>query len=1128
MNKKHQNQIWMTLLSVLVVSSILFIVTPAQAYHFPWDQGHDTTDWNDPPEPGPCEGGTCECDENDCDSKGSPVYLATGQFNWVDTDIILKGRPQIEINRSYQSNDPRDGYFGNGWSFDHDRSLTLVTDCSIIENGACVGLKYIMRLGNGKRYEFTGGRIRVDCGNIGCGPTTYIYPSVAPRGIFKTIERQVDGTVKLVSLDSSYDLYDSQGRLISVVDRNGNTINYQYSGQGILSRVEDTNGRFLDFSHNSAGRVSSITDHAARTWSYEYDANGSLISVIDPLGGVMSYQYQAYSPTGDANVYYQLTRITDPDNVVVSKITYNATRVRTYTEGENTYTYSYDTANSIATKRDSVGSVWRSKYNQDGLYIEKTDPLNRTVVYQRDVNGLVTRTTDELGNQFNAAFDSLGRRTSSTDPLDRITLWEYTVNDPWPVKLTSPSGRVIALEYDNKGNPTKITDASGAITQLEYNAQGDLTALVDAAGSRSEISYTDIGLPSQYKDPLGRITLLEYDNLGRLLKTTNPEGETRQTGYDDLDRATAETDGLNQITNFEYTAAGRLLDVIDANNNDIGQYSYDTYGRVASVTEAGIVYSHTYNDNNTLASLTEGDITTSYSFDARRQLTRQSMVGVDLSYSYDPVGRVTRIAGNGATVAYRYDAAGQRTQETQGSRSVDLGYNSESELNSYTHAGNSYQLQRDSRGQLAKLITPVGEYPLTHDPRGLLTQLQLPNGSQLTYAHDAAGQLAQQDYSQSGGLVYNYQYDQAGRLTQADGDSARQYGYDAASRLVSASLDSTNYNYSYDPVGNRTEESQAHDSSNRLNEDATYTYEYDNRGNLTRKIDKSSGARNDYSYNALNQLIAFSHYPDSTATSEDITASYAYDAVGRRVQKTVNSQTTEYHWLGSELIAEYQNNQVIKTYSYIDGYAPIEMQEGVNTYTVHSDHLDIPRYLTNQSGQVVWQNLPSPYGVSQVDEDPDGNGEKVSFNVRFPGQYFDEETGLHYNHFRYYDPAIGRYITSDPIGLTGGLNTYSYVFNPLSYIDPKGLSKTGGKHANKGKPMNVGDLNKNSSVNQVKDAMKKAKKEGNMKHFKNLKGLLKVIQRGGLPGLAIGIALELLLIDEAKAEDSLDDKPYCQ
>ncbi len=1065
MNKKYQKQIWMTLLSVLVVSFVLLIATPVQAYHFPWDQGHDTTDWNDPPEPGPCEGGTCECDENDCDSKGSPVYLSTGQFNWIDTDVILKGRPQIEINRSYQSNDPRDGYFGNGWSFDHDRSLTLVADCSITVNGFCAGLKYIMRLGNGKRYEFTGGRIPVACGNTGCGPTT--YPSVAPRGVFKTIERQADGTVKLISLDSSYDLYDSQSRLISVVDRNGNTINYQYSGQGILSRVADTNGRFLDFSHNSAGRISSITDHAARIWSYSYDVDGSLVSVTDPLGGIMNYQYQGYSPVGDANAYYQLTRITDPDNVVVSKITYNAARVRTYTEGENTYTYSYDTANRIATKRDSVGSVWRSKYNQDGLYIEKTDPLNRTVVYQRDSNGLVTGITDALGNQFDTTFDSLGRITSSTDPLDRKTLWEYTENDLWPIKLTSPSGRITTLEYDiNSKLPIKIIDTSGAVTKMEYSSQGDLIVLIDAAGGRAEASYTNTGLLSQFRDPLGRITQFEYDSLGRLVKITNPAGETQQIAYDVLNRVIMQADGLNQVTTFRYDSAGRLSSVTDANNN-ISQYSYDIFGRIASVTEAGIAHSYTYNGNNTIASLTIGDTTTTLSYNSKQQLISQSIGSVSLSYNYDPNGRVTEINSNVgaiATVAYKYDAVGQRIRETQGTRSIDLEYNTEGELISYAQAGNTYKFQSDQLGQLAKLITPTGEYQLTYDSRGLLTQLQLPNGMQHMFIYDVASQLKAQDYSQSGGRSYDYQYDLVGRLTQATGDSTRQYSYDASSRLASASHDNINYNYSYDPVGNRTENNQTYISVNRLGEDATYIYSYDTQGNLTRKIDKVTGARSEYGYNSLNQLIVFNNYLDGISLIADVTASYTYDAIGRRVQKMVNGEITEYQWLGYELIGEYQNSLLRKTYSFAYGYAPIEFTVGGNTYSVHADHLDSPRYLTNQSGKIVWQNLPSPYGVSKVNDDPDGDGNKINFNVRFPGQYFDQETGLHYNYFRYYDSTTGRYITSDPIGLLYDFNgpqiqaaiesglsvnvdsnslnhLYNYVSgNPLSWTDQLGLA----------------------------------------------------------------------------------------
>jgi len=112
---------------------------------------------------------------------------------------------------------------------------------------------------------------------------------------------------------------------------------------------------------------------------------------------------------------------------------------------------------------------------------------------------------------------------------------------------------------------------------------------------------------------------------------------------------------------------------------------------------------------------------------------------------------------------------------------------------------------------------------------------------------------------------------------------------------------------------------------------------------------------------------------------------------------------------------------------------------------VHADHLSTPRYLTNAAQQVVWRSSHAAFGAAVVDGNPDGDGNSVEFNFRFPGQYYDSETGLHYNYFRYYDPSTGRYITSDPIGLNGGLNTYGYVGgNPVLRYDSLGLLQSTG------------------------------------------------------------------------------------
>ncbi len=110
-------------------------------------------------------------------------------------------------------------------------------------------------------------------------------------------------------------------------------------------------------------------------------------------------------------------------------------------------------------------------------------------------------------------------------------------------------------------------------------------------------------------------------------------------------------------------------------------------------------------------------------------------------------------------------------------------------------------------------------------------------------------------------------------------------------------------------------------------------------------------------------------------------------------------------------------------------------------YYVHNDPLGTPQAMTDESGNVVWTAETDPFGGAKVNEDPDGDGKNIELNVRFPGQYYDKETGLHYNYFRYYDPGTGRYLTSDLIGLLGGLNSYGYSGgNPIRFIDPFGLS----------------------------------------------------------------------------------------
>jgi RHS repeat-associated protein len=179
-------------------------------------------------------------------------------------------------------------------------------------------------------------------------------------------------------------------------------------------------------------------------------------------------------------------------------------------------------------------------------------------------------------------------------------------------------------------------------------------------------------------------------------------------------------------------------------------------------------------------------------------------------------------------------------------------------------------------------------------------------------------------------------------------------------------------------------------------------------------------------------LVAYRRYASETDTEPQQQASYTYDALSRRTSKTVDGVTTEFVWAGGTMIAEKQGT-TIRRYFY-DGLTPILMEEGGQTYQFQTDHLSTPRQMTDTLDNVVWTARLDAYGKVTNE-----TGTVVN-NLRFPGQYHDRETGLYYNWHRYYSPELGRYITSDPIGLEGGLNTYAYVGgDPVNAVDPMGL-----------------------------------------------------------------------------------------
>ncbi|EPW8879542.1 RHS repeat domain-containing protein, partial [Pseudomonas aeruginosa] len=487
------------------------------------------------------------------------------------------------------------------------------------------------------------------------------------------------------------------------------------------------------------------------------------------------------------------------------------------------------------------------------------------------------------------------------------------------------------------------------------------------------------------------------------------------------------------------------------------------------------------------------------------------------------IGRLGAIEGARDSLVYRYDERGNLVEQVRSIRldqqtlldRVTYRYDAANQLLEIGYpSGLAIGYPRNAGGQVASVTLAVGDKApsplvgqIAYLPFGPLQRLTWGNGITLSREYDQDYQLLRQKV---GPWQSDYQHDANGNIQQHRHSlwGILDYQYDPLDRLTEERGVQGGRSYAYDAVGNRTQRSdnpasggtassqdyQYAPDSNRLTAIGAQAVTSDAAGNLTQ-----DRAARKLAYDAQGRL-------QSVSLDGQQVAEYRYNALGQRIVKlTPESITTYLYGPDGQLLGEAEHDGSgrklrAQYYLWLDSLplatidADYDAQGKVGNPTLlylHGDHLDTPRLATDASGQIAWQ----------WQSDAFGRGEALSqgstqVNLRFPGQYYDAESGLHYNYFRDYDPETGRYVESDPIGLAGGLNTYVYVEgNPLAYVDEWGHSKTNGKHANKSSPMTVGDFNKNSDPAKIQEAIREAETNGKNAHAKALKGLLKVIKR---------------------------------
>jgi RHS repeat-associated protein len=846
------------------------------------------------------------------------------------------------------------------------------------------------------------------------------------------------GVINSSGLPYEYE-YDDADRITTWIDRTGQSYTYVYDDQGRVVRGAGEDGHLsAQFHYDTARRVTTVTDSLGHADEYHYDENHRVIRSVDPLGHTTLTEYDTdgrvvartdeigRTTRFDLDDHGDPIRVIEPDGGGV-ELAYSELRQLASVRrgGTALASFTYDTRGNLLTTTDATGARTRRQYDDHGRLVSVTDPLGQTRQLQTNPAGLITAVTDGLGHTARVTYDAFGRVVAFTDPLGATTRMTRRVEGEITERI-HPDGTSETWTYDPEGNVTEQRDQAGAVTRYEIGP---------------------FGRPVSRTQPDGEELRFSYDTELRLLSVTL--GETAWTyEYDAAGHLVGETDLGGRTLAYRRDGADQLLAAIDASGRSTA-YTYDLLGQMTERrTPDATVTSLTYDDNGAVS--------------------RIAADGHVVEYTYDGAGRVLSETVDGRTTTYTYDALGRRTGRT-------------------TPTGIVSRWTYDANNQPVDLSTTLGRVAFSYDAGGREITRYLGDGAALTQTWDDCNRLTGQSiwahdrsphtpdtgpYTSVQERTYGYRADGIPTTVADRLRGRRDFDLSPAGRITQVNARSWSESYAYDPLGNIT---RAHDTRTPDSEtagDRSYTgsllrtagrtsYEYDDQGRLIRRLVRTlSGQRREwrYTWNAEDQLTRVD-------TPNRGSWTYRYDPLGRRTAKqhlrhengqTVTAEQVVFVWDGTQLIEQYttgaDGTRLALTWDWEPGtWKPLSQTERTwstaksseqsivdqRFHAIVTDLSDTPSELVTTDGQVIWSQDTDLWGRRTQATANSG----PTCPLGRPGQYHDDETGLEYNYFRYYDPATGRYLTTDPVGLAAGPNPHAYVPNPLVWIDPLGLAR---------------------------------------------------------------------------------------
>ncbi|HEU4457319.1 MAG TPA: RHS repeat-associated core domain-containing protein, partial [Longimicrobium sp.] len=917
-------------------------------------------------------------------------------------------------------------------------------------------------------------RVRDRFGN----QTTYEYhPAVCNLGILGCLSGALASIVDPAGKRISF-AYSSETGLASWIEilaeeRNVYLTHAPYSRA--LASVQELDGDTAFTAEYDGHRLASHTDRAGNRTDILYDRWGTVSSIVGPAfraQGNAAYrdtvryrsQEAAVLPTGAQGTMADPADRVDPAAVRALVARSQGDSVRLALDGWGAPTEA----------RDAKGFTSRSARNANGLTVSESDAQGNGAAYTWN-GARLTRIDESFASggtrTVQRAYDGPGGRLSRefgdtpetkyfhADASRRFVLDSVHV----------AGGGMTRFTYDARGRVLSQRDSAGHGTVAAYDPGGWMnTVSTTADGGRTTTfsAWDDLGRATRVTSPDNHALSVEYDLLGRIVRETYPDQGAMRYHY-----GRVELDSVTDQRGQRWRWTRNQLGWVEAEMRpgDLpGNHRtavYDRRGRVLSTTDRrGRTVGFGYDAEDRLATRTADGLTSTWSYSPDQPGVAMApswtavMVpneGTD-SLHYDEHGRLTR------AVSLRQTSAGARVYEVRSTYNPLGGRDSLR----YQAAGGAWRRARYyhdlSTGRLSFLSDPALRTTyLYHNGEGAVRQMDFPTGQIQTFGYTSSHQLSRIGWSGStlgsaAGLELSYtDGGQVASRGNASGTRYRDYDYDPNGRLrletsTQRTLrdsrcgddpdlgwvcpDRADYTvtgsraYTYDPAGNPTDRGAVVVAGNRLTAYDGWTMEYDNEGNLTRKWKSGTDLR--YTWNDLGQMAQVTLNGVTTAT-------YGYDGLGRRVRKSLPNGTAErYVYDGDDLLLQLDaSGAVAAEYTYWPGVDRVHsvIRGGVQYYYAIDPQGSVLA-MTDAWGAVVNQYRYGSFGAAEV------ASETVVNPLRFAGREWDAQAGLYYVRARWYDPALQRFTSEDPLGLASGSNLYAYVANdPVNATDPSGL-----------------------------------------------------------------------------------------